>query len=289
MSSFDLLSALITVLLVALCVPILLFLERFLPSEVRPYFNSPERLRLQTEIDQLKSDISSMTAHYEERIAELKEHYEQKIEEIRRHHIHQMGTIYNMMNEMRTQNGKRNGQMAKEAPALHVLAIWPHYESDPLDTRGAAAGLYNSGISYTPLMGPLRRRDIVAAIRRNSYNILQIDAHGEKEAIYLDDATPTLPGWWVRLVKDYSIDLVALIACHSESQMGDALLREGAKAVITVSGDIADDAAVDFVAALYENIANGDSLSVAVERAKLVMDFDQAQMIRHWGKDLWTH
>jgi hypothetical protein len=259
----------------------LFLLYRYLPS-----FSNAEREKLQSEIDQLRADMMTMARDYEERISGLKAHYESKIDELKRQHIAQLATLMTMMHETKTQLSNMQNKTERERN-INVLAIWPHSDADPLNVSDEAEGLFNSGVSYDALTGSIERRDVVRMLRRGKYNVLQVDAHGTKQYIYLNDDTPTLPGWWARLVKDHDIDLVVLMACNSDSSMADGLLRNGVNAVITVDGDIKDAAAVDFVTALYENLASGDSLKFAVERAKLVMDFDQQAMIRHWGEDLW--
>jgi len=286
---FDFQSAFVTLAIVLLCVPVLLFAERFLPAQLRPYFSSPERLRLQTEIDSLRAELAAMAREYERKLLEQRVHYEQKLGDIKRQHVQQLETIFSMMHDMR---GRMNGHATDRhhvAQAMNVLAIWPRYAEDPLDSKSSTAkSLFNSGIAYTALTGNLSRSDVVRALRRGNHNVIQIDAHGNQQYIYLSDSIPTLPGWWGKLVEDHNIDLMVVMSCHSESGMADALLRSGVDAVITVDGEIEDNAAIEFVSALYENLANGDSLSFAVERARLVMEFDQQQMIRRWGEDLWA-
>jgi hypothetical protein len=270
-----------TVFIVFFLALTLFLLYRYLPG-----FSNAEREKLRTEIDQLRADMMSMAREHEERISGLKEHYESKIDELKRQHISQLATLMAMMHETKTQLSNMQNKTERERN-INVLAIWPHSDTDPLNVADEAEGLFNSGVSYDALTGSIERRDVVRRLRRGKYNVLQVDAHGTKQYIYLNDDTPTLPGWWARLVKDHDIDLVVLMACNSDSSMADGLLRNGVNAVITVDGEIKDAAAVDFVTALYENLASGDSLKFAVERAKLVMDFDQQAMIRHWGEDLW--
>lgn len=284
----DAYSVLLTIVTVLLMLPLLLFAERYLPSDLRPYFSSPERIRLQTELDQLRAEMSAMAKDHEQKFVDLRESYERRIEDLKQAHISQLATLINMMHETKVEvSTMKNGSNSAPRRPIRVLAIWPQYEAGNLGLTQEAQGMFNSGVSYSAVTGPLERKDVVRALRRGKYNVLQIDAHGTKQYIYLNDNTPTLPGWWARLVKEHDIDLVVLMSCDSESEMGDALLRNGVDAVITVDGEIKDSAAVDFVTALYEDIASGDSLKFAVERAKLVMNFDQQSMIHLWGEDLW--
>jgi hypothetical protein len=186
-------------------------------------------------------------------------------------------------------------EAGEDTKSMVVLGIWPEVmncagvdvELQKLDIESLEVALYNSGVHYIPLTGKVDQRRILQQLRWNPrVTVLEIDAHGFSSNIADDGVAGGIclsdgvakPGWWLRLVRNHKIEIVVLMACESE-EVGRAIAREGVPHVICVMNQILDSDAIKFAIAFYESLAEGLTVSHAVDSARMEIDYRQAQRI----------
>lgn len=255
-------------------------------------WRSPGVAGLESQLSEVRAQVATMGAEREQlrrREQELLEEFFQQTLEMRKMRNE------NLLLRARVSDLERKLGITRRVP-LRILGIWPAVSGEQsLAQRAEADALYESGVAYAGLFDQVTKLSILEELGRDNYNVLEIGAHGmELEldgqqlngGIMLADGMAP-PGWWGRLVRNRGIELVVLLACESDD-VGDALLREGVRAVVTATREIRDDASVNFALMFYRYVAQGWSLSRAVETAKLALDPRQAEMIRWRGEDLWS-
>lgn len=162
---------------------------------------------------------------------------------------------------------------------LPVLGIWPEPPMDEpdLDIKGEKDALYNAGFTFVELSGASANIDgVVRELDRFQPKILEIGCHDDGQGNPVLSDGPTEPGWWGDLIEGKDILLAVLLYCRSNQQdrlnVADALLRGGAKAVVSFNKPVADGQAIRFARMLYEKLSERQPIDQAFQRAKLVVN-----------------
>lgn len=124
-----------------------------------------------------------------------------------------------------------------------------------------------------------RPMDLLDALRNREPGVVQFSGHGSSGGpMFQDDHGQQRPlpaadlGEVFRLAGD-PVRLVVIAACHSEVY-AEALLAH-VDCVIVMRGRVDDTDARKFAAELYRGLAEGDSVQVAFDRARMVMRLER--------------
>jgi hypothetical protein len=125
-----------------------------------------------------------------------------------------------------------------------------------------------------------RPADLLRGIRQHRPGALHFSGHGNPGVLLFqaDDGNgrPVLTSELVEVLRHEgeSIHLVVLGACYSESHA--AALLEYVDCVAAMRGRVFDDDARRFSVAFYQQLAEGDSVRGAFEKARMTMRFERA-------------
>ncbi len=157
-----------------------------------------------------------------------------------------------------------------------ILGIW---SGDNLDTMAERDAIYDAGFEYRTLIGDAATKaNILRELRQGNITVIEIGAHGDADAIFIDQHELTA-GWWQRALKNRGIRVAVILACFSDESVADAMKRAGVQHVVAVSGEIEDDAAIEFAQEFYKLFAAGLPVQQAVDEAKLALDYKQAEKL----------
>lgn len=183
---------------------------------------------------------------------------------------------------------EKNGQPVpqKKNKKLNVLAVWSNSGGVYLDFTLEQRYIRDSNINLVALKGAdATKPALVRELAKQSYDIIQLSAHGKDGAIVLNDGEVS-PGWLGRAISGIAETLtcVVLLACQTSDpsvwNASDSLIDVGVPCVIGVSGDIDHNEATAFAGMLYELISRGHSVEHAFEQARLIVSVDTSDMLR---------
>lgn len=150
------------------------------------------------------------------------------------------------------------------------------------ETRHIELALGQAGVADRLEVAPIpaaRPMDLVDALRERRPGMVQFSGHGSSGGpMFQDDQGQQRPlpsadlGELFRLAGD-PVRLVVIAACYSEAY-AEALLAH-VDCVIMMRGRVDDTDARRFAAELYRGLAEGESVQVAFERARLVMRLER--------------
>lgn len=234
---------------------------------------------LQERIAELQAVVDDVHERYNKTLGQLAETTRLAREREERDK-RRIGELEALIQELRGRIEELERRLPGDNQRLAVLAIWPDVAKlPPLNTADEAAAIYNAGFNYRALQGKeATRLNVLRELRRHAYGVIEVGAHGSAEGIMLADGM-TEPRWWADVLRGHRVRLVVLMACESDL-VGDALVRAGMPAVVSVQRKIPDRDAVLFVTALYEGLADGATVEEAVARARLAVPRGSAEMIR---------
>ena len=231
--------------------------------------------------DEYKEKVEEVKQSCEERIAALRVDYEKRIRELEHHVNILLQLVYEFWSTpeiaaIEQQYQASKAKLANDRRPVYVLGIWP--ESN-LDTASEKNAVRDAGFQYRALTGKgVTRNKIIREFQAGNVTILEIGAHGDKTGIMVNNSNYSA-GWWENVLRNYTVEIAVLLACHSDSLVADAMKRAGVKYVIAVDGEIADGAAVEFAQQFYQQYANGQTVQQAVYFAKLALDPNDAEKI----------
>jgi len=114
--------------------------------------------------------------------------------------------------------------------------------------------------------------DVISALQKNSFDIVQFSGHGSSKGIYLEDelydeGTEVSAKRMASILKSAHPKLKAAIfvSCFSASSVSE--LVDAAPYLITVSGPADDDASIEFMRRFYHAYFRSNSVEVAFETA----------------------
>lgn len=163
-----------------------------------------------------------------------------------------------------------------ESKTITVLGVW---SGEGLDTVAERDAIYNAGFEYRALFNDAATRaNIVRELRSGKISIIEIGSHGDPEALLIRQQELTA-GWWQRVLTDRGVRVAVVLACFSDSSVADAMRRAGVQHVIAVSGEIDDDAAIEFAQQFYQMYAEGIAVPQAFKDAQLALDYKQAEKL----------
>jgi hypothetical protein len=113
--------------------------------------------------------------------------------------------------------------------------------------------------------------DLVDAIRKGGYEIIQFSGHGSASGFYIESSDSKSSGTYltpqniVDIIKAAAprIKLVIFLSCYSASSI--PILIDAAPFIITVSGDAIDDSAIAFISTFYEEYFSSHSIERAFQ------------------------
>jgi hypothetical protein len=142
-----------------------------------------------------------------------------------------------------------------------------------LEAAGAADRLE---IASIPRARPM---DLVDALRDREPGVIQFSGHGSSGGpMFQDDHGQQRPLPAADLVELFRlagdpVRLVVIAACYSEAYAEDLLTH--VDCVIVMHGRVGDTDAGKFTAELYRSLAEGESVQIAFDRARLVMRLER--------------
>ena len=170
----------------------------------------------------------------------------------------------------------RKEMAGTENRVVTVLGIWSGDDLDTLEERDA---IYDAGFEYRALRGDAATRaNILRELRQGHITILEIGAHGDGDAIFIEEQELTA-GWWQRALKGRGVRVAVILACFSDTSVADAMRRAGVQHVIAVNGEIEDVAAVEFAQEFYKLFASGMPVPQAYDEARLALDYRQSERL----------
>lgn len=247
---------------------------------------------LQERIAELQAVVDDVHERYNKTLGQLAETTRLAREREERDK-RRIGELEALVQELRGRIEELERRLPGDGQRLAVLGIWPDVAKlPPLNAAGEAAAIYNAGFNYRALQDKeATRLNILRELRRHAYGVIEVGAHGNADGIMLSDGLAE-PRWWAdvlhgpdfRGAKSGGVRLVVLMACESDL-VGDALVRAGMPAVVSVQRKIPDRDAVLFVTALYEGLADGATVEEAVARARLAVPRASGEMIRSRSRE----
>lgn len=222
-----------------------------------------ERVRLGEELNREKNERQSERAGLYKQIIEGN----QRIQALELREEEAQRTIAELKRRDNAVSGK----------TVTVLGIWSGENIDGIKERNA---IYNAGFEYIPLFGEeATRKRILEELRKGNITIIEIGAHGSPETIFIQ-GKELEPGWWQRALRKRGVQMAVVLACFSDSSTADAMLRAGVKHVVSVTGEIEDEAAITFAQQFYQLYAEGYEIEHAFDEAKLALEIDQAEQLK---------
>lgn len=215
--------------------------------------------------DKHEKEMQALEARYEERVRDLERRIDFLVGELQRAGIQ----IRDLENKIRNVPVTRQDKQV-------ILAIWPDAS---LDLEGARNAIRSAGLAYRPLIKQsVSQSNILANLRRGDVGILEIGAHGDADGV-LVNGLHLDADFWRKALQRYPVQIALVLACFSDLSVADAIKDAGAQYVIAATGEIEDRAAVAFAKEFYTLIAAGMDAPLAYDEAKLVLDYNQAELL----------
>lgn len=225
-----------------------------------------ERVRLEA-----KTEIERVQSECEQRITVLKAECDARIDELQRRIISLTEMLQNAYRPRQT-----DPAAVRSANNLTVLGIWP---GSNLDVQRERDAIRNAGLRYRSLFGDqVTRSAILKELRAGKIGIIEIGAHGDSEALIINDLRLDA-GWWYSALNGRNVQIAVILACFSDQSVADAIKRAGVHYVIAATGEIEDGAAVEFAEQFYSLYAGNMPVEQAFEEAKLALDYRQAERL----------
>lgn len=122
----------------------------------------------------------------------------------------------------------------------------------------------------------------------NQVQVFHYGGHGEEDVLWLEDEQDVndnihFEGFTEFIAKQKELKLVFFNACLSQ-QMGQYLVDLGMPVVIGSRGMLNDKISSEFSAGFYSSLTNGDTIQLAFDKTKALVEAKYREQIQDWIK-----